>query len=289
MISSNDNKSTNKIFIFTIIGLIVFWLISGIYSVDQGNRAVITQFGAYVSTNKPGLYWHWPFPIEDATIVNIENQHFIEIGYRSKSSPNTKHETISSEALMLTKDNNIVSISLAVHYQVKNAKDYVFNVWSNEYTLKQVTESILREVVGRNTMIFILVEGQRQVVFELKDAIQKAIDNYGTGLLITNVSLHDARPPKVVEPVFLDAIRSRENKQRLINEAQAYADDLIPKAKSTSARLLQEAEAYEVIVLERAKGEAERFEQILVEYEKAPSITRKRLYLEAKENALKDE
>ncbi|MDO9241001.1 MAG: FtsH protease activity modulator HflK, partial [Methylicorpusculum sp.] len=187
------------------------------------------------------------------------------------------------ESLMLTKDENIVSVRLAVQYQIKDAKDYLFNVKQSEATLRQVTESIEREVIGRNDMSFILTEGRSQIVTEIKDEVQKAMDEYKTGLRVASVNLQDAQPPEEVQNAFEDAIRAREDKQRLINEAEAYANEVIPKARGAAARMIQEAEGYEAQVVARSKGETERFDQLLVEYEKAPKITRKRMYLEAQE------
>ncbi len=281
--SLKQRLSWKKMVGYSLGTLFFAWLISGIYIVDQGNRGVVTRFGAYANTELPGPHWHWPYPLEKVAIVNVENQRFIEIGYRSSNRSMTASQSVLQEALMLTEDENIVNVSLAVQYQIKNAKDYLFNVKSSEETLKQVTESIQRGVIGQNSMDYILTEGRSQLVFEMKDKIQEAMDSYGAGLQITSVNLQDAQPPEEVQNSFEDAIRAREDKQRLINESQAYANEVIPKARGASARLINEAESYEAKVVERAKGEAERFDQLLVEYERAPEITRKRLYLESKE------
>jgi len=184
---------------------------------------------------------------------------------------------------MLTSDENIINVRLAVQYQIHNAKDYLFNVKDSEATLKQLTESVERAVIGRNNMDFILTEGRSEIVAEIKREIQAAMDDYHAGITIASVNLQDAQPPEEVQGAFEDAIRAREDKQRLINEAEAYSNEIIPKARGAAARLLQEAEAYEAEKVAKAKGETERFEQLLVEYEKNPAITRKRLYLEAKE------
>lgn len=284
---SLNHLPLKKLINYSFAGIAIAWLASGIYIVDQGNRGVVTRFDAYASTTPPGPHWHWPYPIENVVNVNVENQRFIEVGYRSTGGRRNNSGSVLAEALMLTKDENIINVSMAVQYQIKNAKDYLFNVKASEQTLKQITESVQRGVIGRNSMDFILTEGRSQVVFEIKDEMQKAMDLYGTGLVITSVNLQDAQPPEEVQNAFEDAIRAREDKQRLINEAQAYANEVIPKARGASARLLQEAEAYETKVVQRATGEADRFDQLLVEYEKAPGITRKRLYLESKEQLYK--
>lgn len=273
---------SRKLMIYVGLFALFGWVASGVYIVDQGNRGVVTRFGAYAATTMPGPHWHIPVPVENVEIVNVEKQRFIEVGYHS-GGRQTGGAPALPESLMLTKDENIVSVRLAIQYQIKNARDYLFNVKDNEATLKQVTESIERGVIGRNDMDFILTEGRSQIVTEIKDAVQHAMDQYRTGLRIASVNLQDAQPPEEVQNAFEDAIRAREDKQRLINEAEAYANEVIPKARGAAGRLIQEAEAYEAQVVAKAKGESERFEQLLTEYEKAPKITRKRLYLEAKE------
>lgn len=262
--------------------LVLGWLISGIYIIDQGNRGVVTRFGAYTETTMPGPHWHIPLPIESVSVVNVEQQRFIEVGY-SDASRISKSSVIPQESLMLTSDENIIAVRLAVQYQINSARDYLFNVKSNEHTLKQLTESVLRGVIGRNNMDFVLTEGRSQIVAEIKKDIQEAMDEYQAGIVIASVNLQDAQPPEEVQGAFEDAIRAREDKQRLINEAEAYSNEIIPKARGAAARILQEAEAYSAGKVAKAKGETERFDQLLVEYEKNPAITRKRLYLEAKE------
>jgi membrane protease subunit HflK len=263
-------------------GLLLLWLASGFYIVDQGNRGVVSRFGAYSETTQPGLSWHLPIPIETVKVVNVEQQRFIEVGYRD-SGRLAKSSTIPQESLMLTSDENIINVRLAVQYQINNAKDYLFNVKDVEATLKQLTESVERAVIGKNNMDFVLTEGRSEIVADLKTEIQAAMDSYQAGITIASVNLQDAQPPEEVQGSFEDAIRAREDKQRLINEAEAYSNEIIPKARGASARLLQEAQAYESEKIAKATGETERFDQLLVEYEKNPAITRKRLYLEAKE------
>ncbi len=262
--------------------LALVWLGSGSYIVDQGSRGVVTRFGAYQETTQPGLNWHLPLPIENVKVVNVEQQRFIEVGYRD-ASRFAKTANIPQESLMLTSDENIINVRLAVQYQINNAKDYLFNVKDGEATLKQLTESVERGVIGRSNMDFVLTEGRSEIVAEIKREIQAAMDEYKAGITVASVNLQDAQPPEEVQGSFEDAIRAREDKQRLINEAEAYSNEVIPKARGAAARLMQEAEGYSTEKVAKAKGETERFEQLLVEYEKNPAITRKRLYLEAKE------
>jgi len=277
-----DMFSMSKIAVMlTGVGLLI-WLASGIYIVDEGNRGVVTRFGAYTETTMPGPHWHLPMPIEKVAIVNVEQQRYIEIGY-SGSNRLVKSSAIPQESLMLTSDENIVNVRLAVQYQINNARDFLFNVKDNEATLKQLTESVERAVIGRNTMDFVLTQGRSEIVAEIKRDIQTALDEYQAGISVASVNLQDAQPPEEVQGAFEDAIRAREDKQRLINEAEAYSNEIIPKARGAAARLLQEAEGFAAGKVAKATGETQRFEQLLAEYEKAPAITRKRLYLEAKE------
>lgn len=281
----NDHRQLFKLSnISAVIGgaVALTWLASGVYIVDEGNRGVVTRFGSYTETTQPGPHWHLPMPLEKVKIINVEQQRFIELGYRD-SSRFAKAAIIPQESLMLTADENIINVRLAVQYQINNAKDYMFNVKDNEGTLKQLTESVERAVIGRNNMDFILTEGRSDIVAEIKREVQTAMDSYHAGITIASVNLQDAQAPEEVQGAFEDAIPASEDKQRLINEAEAYSNEIIPKARGAAARLLQEAEAFEAEKIAKAKGETERFEQLLVEYEKNPAITRKRLYLEAKE------
>ena len=268
-----------------IVGALVLWAISGLYIIDAGNRGVVTRFGAYTETTQPGLNWHYPAPIEQVEVVNIAEQRFIEVGYRSGGSQQTLG-SVPREALMLTRDENIVDVRLAVQYQIKDAKNYAFNVLNQKATLKQVTESVERGVIGHNTMDFALTEGRSEIVAEIKVEIQEVMDNYKSGILITSVNLQDAQPPEPVQGAFEDAIKAREDKERFINEAQAYSNGVIPVARGEAARKIQQAEGYKARVIARSEGKASRFSQLLVAYKKAPEITRKRIYIEAMEDVL---
>lgn len=261
------------------------WLLTGIYIVDEGNRGVVTRFGKYVDTTMPGPHWHFPLPIETVSIVNVEQQRFIEVGYRS-SGRQQATGSVPKEALMLTKDENIVDIRLAVQYQIKNAKDYLFNVLEPDATLKQVTESAQRSIIGKNTMDFVLTEGRSGIADEIKTEIQQILDKYQAGIRVITVNFVDAQPPEEVQSAFEDAIKAREDEQRLKNEAEAYANEVVPKARGAAARLLEESEAYKQRIIAKAQGEAGRFKELLGEYEKAPDITRERLYIDAIESVL---
>jgi len=284
---SSGGSSNNASFTtlgFLAAGAAVLWGLSGFYTVDEGTRGVVTRFGAYVSTTQPGLNWHIPAPIDQVQIINVEQQRFIEVGYRSGGGQ--AMGSVPKEAMMLTKDENIVDVRLAVQYQVKDAKDYAFNVLDPASTLKQVTESVERGVIGRSDMDFVLTEGRSEIVQAIKAEIQSVMDAYKTGILITSVNLQDAQPPEQVQGAFEDAIRAREDKQRVINEAEAYSNDVVPKARGAASRIVQEAEAYKEKAMAQASGDVSRFTQLYAEYKKAPAVTKQRMYIEAMETVL---
>ena len=270
-------------------GFFVVWLASGIYTIDEGFQGIETRFGQYIGTTNSGLNWHIPFPIESVEKINVKEQRFIEIGYRSSMGGSAQGSvSVPKEALMLTKDENYIDVKLAVQYQVKDAKDFLFNLKDPKATLVQVTESALRGVVGGSDMDFVLTEGRSEVVAQTKTEIQKTLDTYNSGIQISSVNLQDAQPPEQVQNAFEDAIKAREDQQRFINEAEAYANDVVPKARGAAARKIQEAQGYKEQVIAQAEGETARFTKLLGEYKKAPDVTRKRLYLEAMETVLSE-
>lgn len=270
---------------FLVAGALALWLLSGLYIVDEGKRGVETRFGAYIDTTQPGLNWRFPTPIDQVQIVDVKNVQVIEVGYRSGGG-RQGIGSVPKEALMLTKDENIVNVQLAVQYQVKDAKDFVFKVNNPEATLKQVTESVERGVIGHNTMDYVLTEGRSEIVSEIQEEIQIVMDSYQSGVIITSVNLQDAQPPEEVQGAFEDAIKAREDEQRFINEAEAYSNEVVPVARGKASRKVQEAEAYKERVIAQATGEVSRFGQLLKEYKRAPEVTRQRIYLETMEEVL---
>lgn len=261
------------------------WALTGIYVVDEGSRGVVTRFGAYTDTTVPGLHWHLPMPIEKVDVVNMEQQRVMEVGYRSGGRQQSAG-SVPKESLMLTQDENIIDIRLAVQYQIKDAQAYLFNVADPDITLKQVIESAQRAVIGKNTMDFVLTEGRSNIADEIKSAIQQALDEYQTGISVSNVNLVDAQPPDEVQNAFEDAIKAREDEQRLKNEAESYANEVVPTARGAAARLTEESEAYKQKAIAQAQGESSRFLQLLAEYEKSPDVTRQRMYLDAMQDVI---
>ncbi|MFQ5643364.1 MAG: FtsH protease activity modulator HflK [Thiogranum sp.] len=264
----------------------VVWLFSGIYIIDAGKQGVVLRFGAYSEATMPGPHWRIPYPVDQVEIVDVEQRRFVEIGYRSGSTGQAS-VSVPREALMLTKDENIVNIQLAVQYQVSDPRSYLFNTRDPNAVLKQAAESAIREVIGTSEMDFVLKEGRAEVVNRTREIMQKTLDTYNSGLLISDVNLQDAQPPEEVQASFSDAIKAREDKERFKNEAEAYSNDIIPKARGGAARQIQEAEGYKESLIAKAEGEASRFSQLLKEYKKAPEVTRKRLYLETMESVLR--
>lgn len=251
-----------------LIALIV-WALSGFYIIDPYEQGVVLRFGKYAQTTGSGPHWHIPYPIEGVQKVDVD-----------------QIRTVGHKAVMLSQDENIVDVELAIQYRVKDARDYLFNVRDPDLTLRQVGESAIRETIGKSTMDFALTEGRAEVVADTREVMQQALDQYETGLEITTVNLVDAQPPDEVQPAFEDAIRAREDEQRLKNEAEAYANEIIPRARGDAARQIEEANAYRESVIARAEGESSRFLQILAEYAKAPEVTRRRLYIETMEEVL---
>ena len=260
--------------VILLIALTV-WLLSGIYIVDPAERGVVLRFGAYQYETTAGPHWHLPYPIETVKVVNVDQIRTVDIGGKG-----------GDESLMLTKDENIVDIEIATQYKIQSAHQYLFNVADPDETLRAIVESALREVVGQNKMDFVLTEGRNDVVARVKKLAQKKLNDYQTGLIITSVNLQDAQPPEQVQAAFADVVKAREDKERLINEAQAYANGVIPVARGKAARELEEARAYHDQVIARAQGEADRFTSIVTAYAQAPEVTRERMYIEAITNVL---
>ena len=279
------SKAAKGSFKYFVILAVLLWLLSGIYIVDPAEKGVVLRFGAYQNTTSQGPHWRIPYPFESVYKVNVEQIRATEIGFRNIQN-SSYSGAVSSESLMLTKDENMVDVKLAVQYKIADAQAYLFNVFNPELTLSHVVQSVIRQVVGDNTMDHVLTTGREQVAQEVKSASQGLLNEYNTGLVITAVTMQDAQPPIQVKASFDDVVKAREDEQRYINEAKAYANDIVPKARGASQRLIAEAEAYKSQVVSKSEGEAYRFNQILEEYLKAPVVTKERLYRETLEEVL---
>jgi len=242
------------------------WLASGIFIVDDGQRGVVLRFGESDRIAMPGPHWHIPYPVE--TVEKLDVSQF---------------RTVQKKSSVLTRDENIVVVDVAVQYNVKEADNYLFNVRDPDATIADVAESATREVVGSSSMDYVLTDGRTELVANIRARIQEVLDSYGIGLEVQSVNLQDAQPPEEVQSAFADAIKAREDEQRIINEAEAYQNEVLPRAEGDAARVLEEAIGYKSRVMNAAEGEAARFSSLLDEYRKAPEVTRERLYLETLE------
>ena len=260
------------------------WGFSGLYTVEEGTRGVVLHFGEYSETTMPGLHWYPRF-IQTVEPVDISQIRGMSIGFRASAGSRTTGGSVGRESLMLTQDENIVDVKLAVQYKVKSASDFLFKVRDPEVTLRQAVESAIREIVGKNDMDFILNE-RAVITAQAKEVAQVIVDRYETGLIITTLNMQDAQPPEQVQDAFADAVKAQGDQARVINEAEAYSNDIIPRARGKAARQLAEANAYKEQVIAESTGEASRFSQVLAPYKRAPKVTRKRLYIEAVESVL---
>jgi membrane protease subunit HflK len=270
----------NGAWLLAVLVLLV-WLASGFYIVDASNRGVVLRFGKYHQTTLPGPRWHLPYPLETAEIVNLSQVRTVEVGYR-----NNLKSKVLKESLMLTDDENIIDIQFAVQYILKSPEDFLFNNRATDDTALQIAETAIREIVGKSKMDFVLYEGREQVAAQATKLMQDILDRYKTGILVSKVTMQNAQPPEQVQAAFDDAVKAGQDRERLKNEGQAYANDVIPKAKGAAARLLEEANGYRQRVIANSEGEASRFKQVLFEYQKAPGVTRERLYIETIQQVL---
>jgi len=254
---------------FIALALLIVWALTGVYIVDEGWRGVETRFGAKSNVTQSGPHWHMPWPIEDVELINV-----------------AANRTTRKDSKMLTRDENIVVMSLEVQYNIKNAQDFAFEVRDPDLTLQQVAETAIREVVGNNDMDLIITEGRAVVGSATKEIMQEILDSYQTGLNVLTVNMGEAQPPEEVQDAFEDAIKAREDEQRIINIANVYRNDVVPRARGDAQGLLEQAEAYKTRVVKAAQGETSRFDQLLAEYQRAPEVTRERLYLDTLESVM---
>jgi membrane protease subunit HflK len=259
-----------------LIGLVAaVWLASGFYIVDASQRGVVLTLGRYSETTEPGLRWRLPWPVQTHEVVNLTGVRTIEIGYRG-----SEKNKVPKEALMLTDDENIVSVQFAVQYLLKDPKDYIFKNRHPDDAVMQAAETAIREVVGKNRMDFVLYEGRDVIAANTQKLMQENLDRYETGIQIRAVTMQSTQPPEQVQAAFDDAVKAGQDRERQKNEGEAYANDVIPRARGTASRLMQESEGYRARLIATAEGEAARFSKLYAEYAKAPEVTRQRLYLE---------
>ncbi len=269
--SNSGGGMSPATFALIFVVLLAVWFISGIYIVTDGTKGVVLQFGEFAKTTDPGPQWYPRF-IQSVDIVETDKSRSVRVGVNK------------DEALMLTSDENIVDVKFEVQYKVKNAEDFLFQVATPEVTIKTATESALREIVGKKRMTSVLERDD--VAQKTGELLQEILDRYKTGLLVENVNLDYSDAPEEVKPAFNDVNSAEQDRDRFIEEARKYQNQIVPIARGQAARITQEAEAYQAEKIAKASGDAERFNQLLVEYKKAPKVTRERLYLEAMEEVL---
>ncbi len=277
-------RRRQSLFIAILGVLLVLWLVSGIYQVQPGEDGVIRTFGRYSATTGPGLHYHLPWPVQTVTIVNVESIRRAEIGFRTKDEGNKVD--VVDEALMLTMDENIVQVELLVQYRVGDSRKFIFNVQNPERVLLTTAEVALRSTVGNMTIDDVITEERARVQDETRAFLKRLLEEYGSGILVTDVRLQVADPPEEVRDAFQEVVRARADKERLINEAQAYANDVVPRARGEKQEQIENASAFKDQQELLATGDAERFLSVLREYRLAPEVTRERMHIEAMEAIL---
>jgi len=251
-----------------VTGVVTVWALMGFYQLDEQERAVVLRFGEYNSTLQPGLQWNPPL-IDEVIKVNT-----------------TKVRAASLREVMLTKDENIVEVSMSLQYVIDDPEKFVLEVRDPEISLQHASQSALRHVVGDTTMDLVLTEGRAAIAAEVNQRLQTYLDNYGTGIRVAKINIDESKPPAQVQGAFDDVIKAREDEERVKNEAQSYANGIVPEARGRAQRVLEEASAYREQVVANAEGEAERFSRLLTEYKKAPEVTRERLYIDAMQQVM---
>jgi membrane protease subunit HflK len=256
-------------------GVVFIWIASGFFMIQEGQAGVVLTFGKYDYTTGPGINWRMPYPFQTTEVVNVSAVRSVEIG-RSVVIKATNQKDSS----MLTEDENIIDVRFAVQYRLKDPTEYLFNNRDPDFAVVQAAETAVREIVARSTMDNVLYEGREKIAIDLTASIQRILDSYKAGIFITSVTVQNVQPPEQVQAAFDDAVKAGQDQERLKSEGQAYANDIVPRAKGTAARLIEEAEGYKARVAATAEGDAMRFKQILVEYAKAPQVTRDRMYVD---------
>jgi membrane protease subunit HflK len=276
-----------RLWLLIIIAALV-WLASGIFIVGPREAGVVKRFGAFARTVDPGPHYHLPFPIETVVKPEITKVQRIEIGFQTMSSPgaSAQYRPIPDESLMLTGDENIVDVQFSVQFKILDPEDYLFNLVDPIKTIRDASEAAMREVVGRNKIDEVLTGGKLTIQNDTAELLQRILDSYKSGLRVEVVQLQEVHPPQEVRAAFRDVASAREDQNRFINEAEGYANDILPRSKGEAEALIRGAEAYREEKIQRAMGDASRFSSVLTEYDKAKEVTRQRLYLETMETVL---
>lgn len=264
-----------------VVVAIAGWVASGFFIVQEGQQAAVTRFGKLAYVANAGFHWRLPYPFEADEVVNVSQVRSVEIGRGGQVQA-----TGLPESAMLTEDENIVDVRFAVQYHIDDVKDYLYNNRSPDDAVMQAAETAIREVVGNKPLDYVLYEGREQVATDVQALVQKVLDRYKTGIIVTAVTLQNVQPPEPVQAAFDDAIKAGQDRERLKNEAESYANNVVPRAQGTASRLIQDAEAYKARVVAQATGDASRFDQVLKEYDKAPEVTRERMYIQTMQDVM---
>ena len=258
-------------FVWGVLAVLGLFLLAWdmVYVIDPAERGVVLRFGKYVSVLQPGPHIRFPRPVEEVRKINVE-----------------RIETLTTNSTMLTGDENIVDVEVAVQYRIKDAEAYLFRIADPLVSVQRVTESAIRDVIGQRTLDFVITEGRAEIATQAQVLIQQMLDDYTSGVIVTSVNMQPAKPPEEVKASFDDAIKAREDKERKVNEGEAYRNEVVERAQGEGARIRLDSEAYKEQVIAQSEGETKRFTQLLAEYDKAPAVTRNRLYLDAMEEVL---
>lgn len=279
-----------KGFLFVGLGVVALWLLSGIYIINPDEEGVVLRFGKYDRTEGPGPHYAWPAPIESVYKPQVTQVLRSEVGFRSVGQSATFQQgqvrTVSEEASMLTGDENIVNVQFSVQYKIGDPVQYLFNVSAPTALVRNAAEAAMREVIGNSQIDSAITDGKLKIQSEATQLLQTILDRYGAGIHVLAVQLQDVHPPQEVIDAFKDVASAREDKSRIINEAEAYRNELLPKARGQSAAMLNEAESYHALRVRNAEGETARFDALSAEHSKAPKVTEQRLYYEAMEEIL---
>ena len=285
------SASGGKPIVFGLVILLIIWALSGLYRVLPDEQGVVLRFGKFVKTTQPGLNYHLPFPVESVLTPKVTKVNRMDIGFRSERDSGFGSSGVADvpeESLMLTGDENIVNIDFSVFWVIKDAGNFLFKIQDPATTVKAAAETAMREVIAKSKLQSILTEGRSKIENETQDIAQSLLDEYESGIQITQVQTQKADPPDQVIDAFRDVQAARADMERAKNEAEAYQNDVIPRARGEAAKILQEAEAYKKQVVAAAEGEASRFLAIYTEYAKAKEVTQERMYLETMEKVLAD-
>jgi len=274
--AGNGVGNSTRYSIGIALGIVVLiWLGSGVFIVQEGQAGVVLQFGKYKYASGSGIQWRLPYPFQSNEIVNMAQVRSVEIG-----NDTLVQATNLKDSSMLTADENIIDVRFAVQYRISDPAAFLFNNADPEANVQQAAETAVREIVGKNKMDYALYDGREQMAVSLQSSIQKILDAYKTGILVTSVTLQNVQPPAQVQAAFDDAVKAGQDRERAKNEAQAYANNVIPLAKGTASRMNEEALGYQARVVTQAEGDADRFKNVLAQYAKAPAVTRERMYLD---------